>query len=138
MLKHICKLRLKRIQSFSAIASIVTVLLLTLYGTGQPLSANTNPQAIAESGEEALLLPDANFLTQASESGVTQQNRGSPDNPAEFLEPDAQFIKDAESIGMTGENWDTPEYIASAMPHVYKFLPVARLTISPSSSELTS
>ncbi len=38
-----------------------------------------------------------------------------------FKEPDAAFIAAAEAIGLTGENWDSPEYIASAMPHVYKF-----------------
>ena len=38
-----------------------------------------------------------------------------------FKEPDAEFIAAAETIGMTAENWETPEFIASAMPHVYKF-----------------
>jgi len=42
-------------------------------------------------------------------------------NATTFKEPDAEFIAAAQSIGMTGENWDEPEYIASAMPHVYKF-----------------
>ncbi len=84
-----------------------------------PLSAS--PPAIAQVEEEALQPPDAEFLEQVSEFGVSQQNRDSPENAAKFLPPDAQFIKEAESIGMTGENWDTPEYIASAMPHVYKF-----------------
>ncbi|MDJ0879822.1 MAG: serine hydrolase [Halieaceae bacterium] len=40
---------------------------------------------------------------------------------ATFNPPDDEFIEAAASIGMTGENWETPEYIASAMPHVYKF-----------------
>ncbi len=40
---------------------------------------------------------------------------------ATFEGPDQDFIAAAASVGMTGENWDTPEYIASAMPHVYKF-----------------
>jgi CubicO group peptidase (beta-lactamase class C family) len=38
-----------------------------------------------------------------------------------FKEPDAEFIEAASAIGLTGENWETPEFIASAMPHVYKF-----------------
>lgn len=38
-----------------------------------------------------------------------------------FKTPDAEFIKQAETIGMTGKTWETPNYIASAMPHVYKF-----------------
>ena len=38
-----------------------------------------------------------------------------------FNQPDEKFIAAAATIGMTGENWETPEYIASAMPHVYKF-----------------
>ncbi|CCN68714.1 serine hydrolase domain-containing protein [Vibrio nigripulchritudo] len=38
-----------------------------------------------------------------------------------FKAPDREFIAAAESIGMTGQTWETPEYIASAMPHVYKF-----------------
>ncbi len=42
-------------------------------------------------------------------------------NATTFKEPDQAFIAAAESVGMTGENWDEPEYIAPAMPHVYKF-----------------
>ena len=42
-------------------------------------------------------------------------------NATTFKEPDEEFIAAAEAIGMTGENWDSPEFIASAMPHVYKF-----------------
>ncbi|WP_096086210.1 serine hydrolase domain-containing protein [Agaribacterium haliotis] len=42
-------------------------------------------------------------------------------NAVTFKGPDQAFIDAAQSIGMTGENWETPEYIASAMPHVYKF-----------------
>ena len=38
-----------------------------------------------------------------------------------FNQPDMGFIAAAEAIGMTAENWETPEFIASAMPHVYKF-----------------
>ncbi len=85
------KARLKRILGFSAIASIVAVLVLILAGTGQPLSANANSRAIAELKEEALLPPDADFLEQVSEFGVTQQN------------------------------WDSPEYVALTFPNAYKF-----------------
>ena len=42
-------------------------------------------------------------------------------NATTFEQPDQDFIESASSIGMTGENWDTPEFVASAMPHVYKF-----------------
>lgn len=38
-----------------------------------------------------------------------------------FTPPDTEFITAAESVGMTAENWETPEFIASAMPHVYRF-----------------
>ncbi|MBY5944222.1 serine hydrolase domain-containing protein [Photobacterium rosenbergii] len=40
---------------------------------------------------------------------------------ATFKGPDSEFIQSAQSIGMTGHTWESPEYIASAMPHVYKF-----------------
>lgn len=42
-------------------------------------------------------------------------------NATTFNQPDAAFIAAAETAGLTAENWETPEYIASAMPHVYKF-----------------
>lgn len=37
-----------------------------------------------------------------------------------FKGPDADFLKAAETVGLTGESWESPEFIASAMPHVYK------------------
>lgn len=40
---------------------------------------------------------------------------------ATFKGPYSEFIQSAQSIGMTGHTWESPEYIASAMPHVYKF-----------------
>ncbi len=43
------------------------------------------------------------------------------DQTPPFKGPDQAFIEAAAAIGLTGENWDTPEFIASAMPHVYKF-----------------
>lgn len=38
-----------------------------------------------------------------------------------FNEPDQEFIAVAATVGLTDEDWDEPEFIASAMPHVYKF-----------------
>ena len=49
---------------------------------------------------------------------------GSPamgDGPPPFKGPDQAFIEAAAAIGLTAENWETPEFIAAAMPHVYKF-----------------
>ncbi|USD62989.1 serine hydrolase [Vibrio sp. SCSIO 43140] len=42
-------------------------------------------------------------------------------NAATFTGPDLDYIAAAEAYGITGETWETPEFIASAMPHVYKF-----------------
>ncbi|MGK7926416.1 MAG: serine hydrolase domain-containing protein [Spirulina sp.] len=80
MLRHNSKVRLKRILSFGAIASIVAVSVLVLVGTGQPLSANS--PAIAQLGEESVQQPDADFLERVSEFGVTQQNWDSPEYAA--------------------------------------------------------
>ena len=94
------KARLKRILGFSAIAGMVTVLILTLSGTGQPLSANANSPAIAELGEEALLPPDADFLEQVSEFGVTQQNWDSPEYAAlTFAVKNGRFV----AVGKTAD-----------------------------------
>jgi hypothetical protein len=53
MLSRNDQVRLKRILGFSAIASIVTMLVLTLSGTGQPLSAKATSQVMAEFREAA-------------------------------------------------------------------------------------
>ncbi len=73
---------------------------LTLSGIEQPLSANANPQAIAELGEEALQSPDADFLEQVSEFGVTQQNWDSPEYAAlTFAVKNGRFV----AVGKTAD-----------------------------------
>ena len=85
---------LRKLLSWAAIASIVTVSILALYGTGQPLSANSNPQEIAELEEEALVT---------------------------YHDPDPQMESNLNFYGAGVENWEEQRFVQFTLAdaHLY-------------------